>query len=143
MVEVQYPYLNGIESKFALCCKTAARRYIKILCKGNVKRETKHKGTLYETFLQFPGGTLLKRFCTFPYVPAPLHSTYSYPETMAWIQIINEDEATGELKAIYDDITQQRGKMSNLITSYFNFVNRIAEGLGVAFDPGEMSGYTY
>ena len=31
----------------------------------------------------------------------------------------------------------------NLITSYFNFVNRIAEGLGVAFDPDEMSGYTY
>ena len=31
----------------------------------------------------------------------------------------------------------------NLITSYFNFVNRIAEGLGVAFDPEEMSGYRY
>ena len=31
----------------------------------------------------------------------------------------------------------------NLITSYFNFVNRIAEGLGVAYDPGEMSGYKY
>ncbi len=31
----------------------------------------------------------------------------------------------------------------NLITSYFNFVNRIAEGLGVAFDPEEMSGYKY
>ncbi len=185
---------------------------------------------------------------------------------MAWIQIIDEDEATGDLKAIYDDITQQRGKMSNimrvhslhpaamqahmalylkimfsrsalrradreliatvvsarngcpycvnhhaealnfywkdearvaqatqdyraldlpektramldyavklteapssvteadveamrragvtdaaildvnLITSYFNFVNRIAEGLGVAFDPEEVGGYTY
>ncbi|MCH8960310.1 MAG: peroxidase-related enzyme [Bacteroidetes bacterium] len=186
---------------------------------------------------------------------------------MAWIQIIDEDEATGELKAIYDDLTQRRGKMSNimrvhslhpaamqahmdlylkimfsrsgglrradreliatvvsatngcpycvnhhaealqfywkdearveqvkqdyraldlpdktramldyavrltekpssvteddveamrrvgfsdaaildinLITSYFNFVNRIAEGLGVAFDPEEMTGYTY
>ena len=186
---------------------------------------------------------------------------------MAWIQIIDEDEATGELKAIYDELTQRRGKMSNimrvhslrpeamqahmelylkilfsrsdglrradreliatvvsatngcpycvnhhaealhfywkdearleqvkqdyrtldlpektrtmldyavtltetpsavteadvealrqagfsdaaileinLITSYFNFVNRIAEGLGVAFDPEEMTGYTY
>ena len=31
----------------------------------------------------------------------------------------------------------------NLITSYFNFVNRIAEGLGVAYDPDEMSGYKY
>ena len=185
---------------------------------------------------------------------------------MAWIQIIDEDDATGDLKTIYDDITQRRGKMSNimrvhslhpaamqahmdlylkimfsrsalrradreliatvvsasngcpycvnhhaealnfywkdearveqvkqdyraldlpektramldyavklteapssvteadveamrragladaaildvnLITSYFNFVNRIAEGLGVAFDPEEMSGYKY
>ena len=186
---------------------------------------------------------------------------------MAWIQIINEGDATGALKAVYDDITQQRGKMSNimrvhslhpaamqahmalylkimfsrsaglrradreliatvvsatngcpycvnhhaealrfywkdearvtqamedyrvldlpektramldyavkltqapasvaeadvaamrqagfsdrdildinLITSYFNFVNRIAEGLGVAYDPDEMSGYKY
>ena len=186
---------------------------------------------------------------------------------MAWIQIIDEDDATGELKAIYDDLTQRRGKMSNimrvhslhpaamqahmdlylkimfshsgglrradreliatvvsatngcpycvnhhaealncywkdearleqvkqdyrtldlpektramldyavtltetpsavteadvealrqagfsdaaileinLITSYFNFVNRIAEGLGMAFDPEEMTGYTY
>ncbi len=31
----------------------------------------------------------------------------------------------------------------NLITSYFNFVNRIAEGLGVPFSPEEMTGYTY
>ncbi len=34
---------------------------------------------------------------------------------MAWIQIIDEDEATGELKAIYDDLTQRRGKMSNIM----------------------------
>ena len=31
----------------------------------------------------------------------------------------------------------------NLITSYFNFVNRIALGLGVAYDPEEMKGYSY
>lgn len=31
----------------------------------------------------------------------------------------------------------------NLITSYFNFVNRIAEGLGVPFSPEEMTGYAY
>lgn len=31
----------------------------------------------------------------------------------------------------------------NLITSYFNFVNRIAEGLGVAFSEEEVSGYKY
>jgi uncharacterized peroxidase-related enzyme len=28
-----------------------------------------------------------------------------------------------------------------LVTSYFNFVNRIAQGLGVEFTPEEMSGY--
>lgn len=31
----------------------------------------------------------------------------------------------------------------NLITSYFNFVNRIAEGLGVAYSQEEMAGYQY
>jgi len=31
----------------------------------------------------------------------------------------------------------------NLITSYFNFVNRIAEGLGVPFSPEELTGYAY
>jgi hypothetical protein len=30
-----------------------------------------------------------------------------------------------------------------LITSYFNFVNRIAEGLGVAFTEEEATGYDY
>lgn len=32
---------------------------------------------------------------------------------------------------------------ANLIASYFNFVNRIAEGLGVAFTEEEAGGYTY
>lgn len=31
----------------------------------------------------------------------------------------------------------------NLVASYFNFVNRIAQGLGVAFDEDEMQGYDY
>ena len=31
----------------------------------------------------------------------------------------------------------------NLIVSYFNFVNRIALGLGVTFSPEEVSGYKY
>ena len=34
---------------------------------------------------------------------------------MAWIQIIDEDEAGGALKAVYDDMTQRRGKMSNIM----------------------------
>jgi len=31
----------------------------------------------------------------------------------------------------------------NMITSYFNFVNRIAEGLGVKAPPDEVGGYNY
>ncbi|QXD13835.1 hypothetical protein GQ464_010165 [Rhodocaloribacter litoris] len=31
----------------------------------------------------------------------------------------------------------------NLIVSYFNFVNRIASGLGVDFSPEEAGGYRY
>jgi uncharacterized peroxidase-related enzyme len=31
----------------------------------------------------------------------------------------------------------------NLVTSYFNFVNRVAEGLGVEFSDDEVSGYKY
>lgn len=31
----------------------------------------------------------------------------------------------------------------NLIASYFNFVNRVALGLGVAFSPEEVEGYKY
>ena len=31
----------------------------------------------------------------------------------------------------------------NLITSYFNFVNRIALGLGVRYSEDEMRGYNY
>lgn len=32
---------------------------------------------------------------------------------------------------------------ANMITSYFNFVNRIAEGLGVDAPPEEVEGYQY
>lgn len=33
--------------------------------------------------------------------------------------------------------------MANLIISYFNFVNRIALGLGVEFSEDEIKGYKY
>lgn len=32
--------------------------------------------------------------------------------------------------------------LANLIVAYFNFVNRVALGLGVRFDPDEVAGYT-
>lgn len=31
----------------------------------------------------------------------------------------------------------------NLVTAYFNFVNRVALGLGVEFSSGEITGYKY
>ncbi|MFQ5571456.1 MAG: peroxidase-related enzyme, partial [Rhodothermales bacterium] len=34
---------------------------------------------------------------------------------MSWIQIINEDEATGELQDIYEEIAGRRGKLSNIL----------------------------
>ena len=34
---------------------------------------------------------------------------------MSWIQIINEDDATGELMQIYKEIVEKRGKISNIM----------------------------
>lgn len=34
---------------------------------------------------------------------------------MAWIEIIDESVATGELKSVYDEITRSRGKLSNIM----------------------------
>ncbi len=35
--------------------------------------------------------------------------------SMAWIRIIDETEATGELKTLYDGIIDRRGKLSNIM----------------------------
>jgi len=56
------------------------------------------------------------------------------PDTIADAEIIALRNAGFSDKDILD---------INLITSYFNFVNRIAGGLGIAFSPEEMSGYKY
>ena len=34
---------------------------------------------------------------------------------MAWIKQINENEATGKLKQVYDEILNTRGKISNVM----------------------------
>ena len=34
---------------------------------------------------------------------------------MAWINVIDETEATGELKTIYEQIEEERGKVSNIM----------------------------
>ena len=34
---------------------------------------------------------------------------------MAWIKVIDEDKAEGKLKAVYDGISKQRGKLSNIM----------------------------
>ena len=45
----------------------------------------------------------------------------------------------GELRAV--GLSDEDILDVTLITAYFNFVNRIALGLGVEFTPGEMTGY--
>ncbi|MCS3649773.1 putative peroxidase-related enzyme [Salinibacter ruber] len=35
---------------------------------------------------------------------------------MAWIDVIDPDDATGDLKELYDTIAEQRGKVSNVLT---------------------------
>jgi alkylhydroperoxidase family enzyme len=46
----------------------------------------------------------------------------------------------GELRAV--DLSDKDILDLTLIVSYFNFVNRIAVGLGVDFSADEMSGYS-
>jgi uncharacterized peroxidase-related enzyme len=37
---------------------------------------------------------------------------------MTWIRVIDEDEATGELKKIYREIKKERGKVANILKSH-------------------------
>lgn len=58
---------------------------------------------------------------------------------MAWIKVIQEEEASGELKQLYDQMMESWGGVDildiNQITGYFAFVNRLADGLGVELEP--------
>jgi uncharacterized peroxidase-related enzyme len=53
---------------------------------------------------------------------------------------VNSDDLEGLREHGLNDLDILR---LNLIVSYFNFVNRIALGLGVEFTPEEISGYNY
>jgi alkylhydroperoxidase family enzyme len=46
----------------------------------------------------------------------------------------------GELRAV--GLSDQDILDVSLVTAYFNFVNRLALGLGVAFSAEEMTGYS-
>jgi uncharacterized peroxidase-related enzyme len=52
-----------------------------------------------------------------------------------------EESAVERLRAV--GLSDRDVLDANLIASYFNFVNRIAEGLGVAFTEAEATGYRY
>lgn len=52
-----------------------------------------------------------------------------------------EEEDVGRLREV--GFSDREILSINLITSYFNFVNRIAEGLGVEVTKEEMGGYRY
>lgn len=84
---------------------------------------------------------------------------------MAFIREIEESEATGEIARQYARLREERAAFrifvtdtdvqslraagfedeeilhANLIAAYFNFVNRIALGLGVAHSADEITGY--
>lgn len=83
---------------------------------------------------------------------------------MAFIREIEESEATGEIARQYPRLREERAAFrifvtdtdvqslragfedeeilhANLIAAYFNFVNRIALGLGVAHSADEITGY--
>jgi len=52
--------------------------------------------------------------------------------------------AEGDIKRLRDEgFSDEEILNINLVASYFNFVNRIAEGLGVEFDEEEVRGYKY
>ncbi len=53
---------------------------------------------------------------------------------------VNEEDINKLKQAGYSD---ENILLINLIISYFNFVNRIALGLGVDFSPEELTGYKY
>lgn len=52
-----------------------------------------------------------------------------------------EEDAVKRLREVGMD--DQEILQANMITAYFNFVNRIAEGLGVEAPPEEVEGYRY
>lgn len=53
---------------------------------------------------------------------------------------MNEDDVVHLREAGFDD---EQVLNVNLVCGYFNFVNRVAQGLGVDFSEEEMSGYNY
>jgi len=60
---------------------------------------------------------------------------------MAWIRVIDEHHADERLRQA--GFSDEDILSINLIVSYFNFVNRIALGLGVEFSEAEVRGYNY
>lgn len=62
------------------------------------------------------------------------------------VALTRDPESTSEDLVIgmrEQGLTDEEILTVNLVVSYFNFVNRIAEGLGVGFSPEEMAGYRY
>jgi uncharacterized peroxidase-related enzyme len=74
-------------------------------------------------------------------LPARMHAMLDYGAKLTQAPAtVAEDDVQALREAGFSD----RDVLDiNLITSYFNFVNRIAEGLGVAFTEEEATGYDY
>jgi len=65
----------------------------------------------------------------------------TYAETLTRSPTDTDEVDLDELRDV--GLDDEQILQLNLIVSYFNFVNRIAEGLGVEFTPDEQSGYNY
>ncbi len=63
---------------------------------------------------------------------------------MAWIQTIPFEEATGDLRDRYAEAVRRAGRVWNIvrlmslrpqIVGFFNYINRVADGLGCDPEP--------
>ena len=68
-----------------------------------------------------------------------LSNIVRYAEKLTSAPSAMTESDLGELRAV--GLTDKDILDLTLVTAYFNFVNRIALGLGVEFTPAEMSGY--
>ena len=79
------------------------------------------------------------------------HKSIDFPiRTLAILNYAEKLTLTPAMVNEYDvqnlrihDLTDEDILNINLVVSYFNFVNRIANGLGVEFSEDEVKGYKY
>jgi len=71
----------------------------------------------------------------------PMRAVLAYADKLTTHPQEIEEEDVQRLR--HAGLSDEDILLVNLIVSYFNFVNRIALGLGVSFSPDELRGYKY